>query len=253
MKKIKRFIRDLLIEIGYDVRRLGPGRLGGDPLHDMKLFLKGQNCPVIFDVGANTGQSADKFKRAFPDSDIHSFEPSPEVFAKLNKHCKDLKGMKTYNYGVGSRHETLSLIENIHSNMSSFLEPGEYAWGGIERRTNAKIITLDSFAKEKNIEYVHILKSDSQGYDFEVFKGAEGLMKKNRIGLIYFEFIFSNMYKNLPLFHDVVTFLEERNFSLVSFYQTHFQQNKLSWTDFMFINNDFNRRIIRQGIAVNTF
>ena len=50
---------------------------------------------------------------------------------------------------------------------------------------------------------VDILKSDTQGYDFEVFKGAQQAMRDNRIGLLYFEFIFSDMYKNLPPFDEV--------------------------------------------------
>ncbi|MCU0822259.1 MAG: FkbM family methyltransferase [Spirochaetes bacterium] len=253
MKKIKRFIRDLARKAGYDIRLYGPGHLGRDPLVDTKFFLEGTKSPVIFDVGANIGQSVDKFKKIFPDSQIYSFEPGPDVYAKLRVHCEGMKGVKTYNRGVGSRHTTLPLVENMHSNMSSFLEPGEYAWGGVEKRTNAEIITLDSFAKEEKIDYIHILKSDTQGYDFEVFKGAEGLMKENRIGLIYFEFIFVNMYKDLPLFTDVFNFLKEHNYFLVSFYQTHFQQNMLSWTDFLFINNDLNHGIIEKGIAVNTF
>lgn len=250
MNNIKRLIRSLFRRIGYDVTRYRPGeRLGHDPFQDMEFFLKGEKSPTIFDVGANVGQSVDCFKRAFPDSRIHSFEPSPITYAKLSEHCSRREGVKTWNYGVGSQQATLPFLENSFSEMSSFLAPGEFCWGKIEKTTNVKVVTLDSFATEQEIGFVHILKSDTQGYDFEVFKGAEGLMKENRIGLIYFEFIFSNMYRSLPSFHEVFRFLSERNFSLVSFYQSHFQQDLVSWTDAMFINVDYNSRRIEHGAA----
>ncbi len=249
MENMKGLIRDILRKIGYDVVRYSPGEFGQDPFQDMSFFLKGIQNPVIFDVGANIGQSVDEFKKVFPNSLINSFEPSPSTYEKLSEHCKDLDGVKTWNYGVGSRHATLPFIENNISYMRSFLTPSEFCTGQVEKTTNVKVLTLDSVAKEQNIEFVHILKSDTQGYDLEVFKGAEGLMKENKIGLIYFEFIFSNMYQELPSFPEVFRFLLEHNFSLVNFYQSHFQQDLISWTDVMFINVEYNYQRVKQNTA----
>jgi FkbM family methyltransferase len=245
MSNTKRIIRNLLRRTGYDLTRYSPNELGRDPFQDMQFFLKGLQCPIVLDVGANVGQSVDEFKKVFPDSFIHSFEPSPSTYTRLTEHCHGLDGVKAWNYGVGSRQTTLPFIENSHSEMSSFLDPSEFCWGQTERTTSVRVLTLDSFAQDQRIEFVHVLKSDTQGYELEVFKGAEGLMKENRIGLIYFEFIFSSMYKGLPSFHEVVRFLSERNFALVSFYQSHFQNDLLSWTDAMFINVDYNRQRAR--------
>ena len=36
--------------------------------------------PIIFDVGANEGQSIERFQNLFPESFIHSFEPDISVF-----------------------------------------------------------------------------------------------------------------------------------------------------------------------------
>jgi FkbM family methyltransferase len=89
--------------------------------------------------------------------------------------------VKSWNYGVGSSNAILEFIENSHSEMSSFLRPSKYSWGKVEKTTNVEVITLDSFTKDQNIEFIHILKSDTQGYDFEVFKGADTLLSENRI------------------------------------------------------------------------
>jgi FkbM family methyltransferase len=249
MNIIKRAIRGIVRGTGFDIVRFDAGRFGVNPFADMQHFLKGQESPVIFDVGANIGQSVDAFRNLFSESIIHSFEPSPSTYEQLKTHCKHASGVKTWNCGVGSINNTLTLSENVHSDMSSFLLPSATAWGKIARSTDVQVVTLDSFARDQKIDFIHVLKSDTQGYDFEVFKGASQLMMENRIGLIYFEFIFSDMYKDLPAFDDVFRYLSDRNFALVAFYQQHFQHDLVSWTDALFISREFNRKRVEQAVA----
>ena len=42
--------------------------------------------PLIFDVGANQGQSVDYFKKTFPQCKIHCFEPDPQSFSRLKEN-----------------------------------------------------------------------------------------------------------------------------------------------------------------------
>jgi FkbM family methyltransferase len=251
LENMQQSARRLLRKIGLDVRWYKG--LGQDPFKDMHFFLAGNKSPVILDVGANTGESVYSFKEMSPGSSIHSFEPSPRTYAQLTENCKKFDNVKTWNCGVGSSPGTLPFLENNYSSMSSFLPPGEEADGEIEMTTNVEVWTLDSFATKQNVEFVHILKSDTQGYDFHVLKGAEGLMKENRIGMIYFEFIFYKQYKDLPPFDEVFRFLLDRNFSLVSFYRPFFHNDLLGWTDMLFINADYKqRRIARPGGGISS-
>ena len=42
---------------------------------------------VVFDIGANKGQSIKLFQKWFPKSKIYSFEPNPKLFSQLkNKY-----------------------------------------------------------------------------------------------------------------------------------------------------------------------
>lgn len=256
MSIVKRSIRKILRASGYDILRIDAIQnlsqaqntvdifdqgLGVDPYADMKHFLATEESPVVFDVGANIGQSVDSFRNTFTTPTIYSFEPSPSTYETLKAHCKDLPGVSTWNRGVGSTNSTMTLTENEYSVMSSFLPPSTSAWGNVVRSTEVQVVTLDSFASDHGIDFVHILKSDTQGYDFEVFKGANQLMKENRIGLLYFEFIFSDMYKDLPPFDEVFGYLTANNFALVSFYKQYFQHELVSWTDALFINREFYR------------
>lgn len=242
MNLVKKMIRGIVNQTGVDVIRLQRNRRGVSAFADMQHFLQNEQAPVIFDVGANSGQSVDQFRTAFPKSFIHSFEPSPSTYEKLESHCKRLPAVRTWNCGVGSTDATLTFLENEHSVMSSFLRPSTSSWGNVVGSIDVPVVTLDSFASDKKIDFVHVLKSDTQGYDFEVFKGASRLMKENRIGLVYFEFIFSDMYKNLPSFDEVFRYLSDRNFALVAFYDQHFQDELISWADVLFVSRDFNRK-----------
>ncbi|GAB4073253.1 hypothetical protein GCM10028812_53370 [Ancylobacter sonchi] len=47
---------------------------------DIIRALPGWDPTRIFDVGANSGQSASSYAIAFPEALIHSFEPVPETY-----------------------------------------------------------------------------------------------------------------------------------------------------------------------------
>ena len=123
--------------------------------------------------------------------------------------------------------------------MSSFLEPDEACLGEIVNELPVEVITLDSYCERKSVRYVNILKTDTQGYDFEVLKGARSLMVKNQIQMIFTEVIFSKMYRDLPDFDEAYRFLLDNNFKLVSFYSFYYSDNLASWSDALFLNPKF--------------
>lgn len=243
MKNLALRFQKIARRFGFDLVPLSdPNAIGLDPFRDMSRFLGGDAKPLVFDVGANVGQSVAKFKKTFPGCSIHAFEPGSSTFHQLRERSADFSDVHLWNLGVGSSEGKLVLQENEHSTMSSFLEPSKFCWGGVVNRNEVEVVTLDGFAQKHGIEKVHILKSDTQGFDLEVFKGASGLMDSNRIALVYFEFIFSEMYRGLPSFDEVFGFLNRKNFQLVCFYEQNFQRELLSWADALFINRDFNAR-----------
>jgi hypothetical protein len=59
---------------------------------DREKVLKGlvnTNTPLIFDVGAATGQSLSQFKKWWPNSEVHCFEPQREFYNKLKNLSYD--------------------------------------------------------------------------------------------------------------------------------------------------------------------
>lgn len=208
------------------------------PFEDFQFFLPDTRHPVIFDIGANKGQSINSFRKQFSDSIIYSFEPGTKAFNALSQNFKGKKDIYLNNIALGSKIETKTLKENTISEMSSLLDIGQDGWGEIKQNPSVKVVTIDQFCQDNKIANIDVLKCDTQGYELEVFKGAIEMMKMNKIPLIYFEFIFSDMYKGLPSFADVYQFLTDNNFRLVKTYKEFYQNNLISWTDMLFINID---------------
>ncbi len=239
---LKSLARNTFRRLGYDISRFSPharAGLGVDPFRDMEKLLSGNERPVVLDVGANEGQSVKAFKDVSPRCEIHSFEPSPSTHEKLVRRVNAYPDVFPNNLGVGSSCGMMRFLENQRSTMSSFLEPDEACLGEIVNELPVEVITLDSYCERKSVRYVNILKTDTQGYDFEVLKGARSLMVKNRIQMIFTEVIFSKMYRDLPDFDEVYRFLLDNNFKLVSFYSFYYFDNLASWSDALFLNPKF--------------
>src|SRR5437867_12180881 len=89
----KGMIRDLLSNLGYGIHKLSRNPLelgrrlppGYDPFRDMRRLLGPTPRPVIFDVGANWGQSIETFLRHFERPIIHAFEPGTDAFRELQR------------------------------------------------------------------------------------------------------------------------------------------------------------------------
>jgi hypothetical protein len=131
---MKQIIKPLIRKFGYDIVRYSPSDFGKNPLDDMAKYLH-NDSPVVFDVGANVGQSISKFRSQFPQCIIHSFEPSPTTFKMLSQQASDLKDVNLWNCGLGSVSGQTTFLENSNSDMSSFLPISESGWGQITKET----------------------------------------------------------------------------------------------------------------------
>ena len=221
--------------LGYELSRYQTGSLGVDPFNDMQRMVLTKD-PMIFDVGANVGQSVQRFKQYFPDATVHSFEPSASTFQILLENVAHLDDVFPNNTGLGSRKQTAIFFENSSHDMSSFLQPDRDGWGTVVSQRELTLTTLDEYCASKQIGHIDILKSDTQGFDLEVLNGARKMLEGNRIHIIYLEIIFSRMYANIPTFDTLYKFLAERNFELVTFYRFHYQNGLAGSTDALFVN-----------------
>jgi len=240
---MKKHIQKLVNRLGYRIINLKKyeDKPGTNPFRDMATLVRTTRSPMIFDVGANVGQTASACVNNFPGAVIHSFEPSPGTFAELDANCKGFKNQHSWNFALGSKEETLEFKENSFSEMSSLLKETNLTWGEVINIRKVPVKTINGFVAEHKIRNVDILKTDTQGFDLEVFKGASDLFRQNRVHLVYFEFTFMHLYEGLPSFSSMMAFMEENGFSLKGIYDPHYRGGMLGWADFLFVNKNYER------------
>ncbi|MGJ8667351.1 MAG: FkbM family methyltransferase [Patiriisocius sp.] len=144
LKEIRSFVRNL----GYDIVKFESQNLGKYPYLDIHKFVSSKK-PIIFDVGANEGQTLQSIKDVFDDYIMHAFEPSPTTFKILEKNTANHKNINLWNAGLGAQKGQLVLNETSGTEMSSFLEKGIEGWGEVVRNTTVKVNTVDDFCREK--------------------------------------------------------------------------------------------------------
>jgi FkbM family methyltransferase len=230
----KRLLNRFLLNRGYVLSRVGPNGPKRDAFADMKRLCATRN-PLVLDVGANVGQSILRFRESFDNPSIHAFEPGEETFAILSDRMRAVPNVFLTNAALGARCENRVFVRHAESEMSSLLEPGPDCWGSVLSRSEIQLRTVDGYCHERGIRHVDILKSDTQGFDLEVLKGAQETLRNTH--LVYIELIFSQMYQGNPRFDQIYAFLADRSFIPVSFYEMYYQRGLLSWTDALFVNS----------------
>ncbi len=238
MRLASRIKRSLLKRGLFFTRVPGPCKLGFDPFLDMSVLTEAGRSPIVFDVGANLGQSVTDFRDYFASPVIHSFEPGA-AFEQLKANTAGVPNLILNNSALGPRAERRVFVQNSVSDMSSFLELGPDSWGKAVSRNEIETDTVDDYCRRSGIDQIDILKVDTQGFDYEVLKGATAMMGRHRIHLTYMEIIFSAMYDGLPRFDEVYGFLVEHGMSLVSLYTPHFQHNRAGWSNALFVDPSF--------------
>ena len=209
--------------------------LGVDLDSDVAELLRAVAAPVIFDVGANTGQTIHRMRSMVPTCRIHAFEPSPASFRSLSVNTRGLDGITLVEAGVGAVDGEQTLLENEYSDMSSFLVPGHDAWGRVVRESRVRVVRLDTYCEQEAVDVIDLLKVDTQGYDLEVIRGAERLLAGQRVHAVQLEVIFSDMYEGRSQLDETYRFMIDHGFRLLAFYNLFVTDGAASWCDALFV------------------
>jgi FkbM family methyltransferase len=239
----KRLTKNVLARMGYELRKtpqpeaIPVQEFGIDPMKDMLRLthLSGLSSrTVVFDIGAHVGDTVREFSFVFGNPLIHAFEPSPKTFETLKANTSYIPAITLNNVGLGSSRSELFFHESEKAEMNSFLAPAKDCWIKPQFVQKLPVRTVDDYCLEHSIRRIDVLKSDTQGYDLEVLRGAESMLTSGRVRLVYLEIIFSEMYSGLPSLDEIYRYLCDRGFGLVTFYKFYYQHNRAGWTDALF-------------------
>jgi len=234
----------ILGDLGFDLGRdLSTGRLllrrrlvlGRDHLDDIAKIL-GRDLHMILDIGANIGQSAVGFRKAFPNAHIISVEPDPGTFEQMRANTASLTNIELVQNAVGDvpgeatfyryhADQTNSILPKA-ADVDQYLVSSELMKPAGE--ISVPVTTVDEICRARGISQVDLLKSDTQGYELKVLEGARELLGRGGAKAIYVEVCFVPFYEGQPLFPEIYQHLYSNGYRLVGIYEsghmTHFYQ-----------------------------
>lgn len=205
---------------GYWFARRNKLPSGVDLFFDLKR-TSNEDVQVIFDVGANKGQSVSYFKNAYRKAHIYSFEPVKSLIPILKANTKRYSHVFIENMALGSKigTKTIKLFNDVgqDSTLNSLdttlmnMDPN-----AVEQEV--EITTLDKYMDLKGIEQIDLLKLDVEKWEMEVLAGGLQNLKEGNIRYVLCEVGFSKINKRHNDFIEVFDYLRQLNFSFIGIY-----------------------------------
>lgn len=139
-----------------------------------------QNDIVFFDIGANIGAFS-IVASEYSGSVIHSFEPHPNTFLRLNKNITEnnRKNIFSHNFAVSNVDEFV-LLSDTPGSSTTHIVPEQ----SINNTLQVQSVRIDSFCNKENI-IPNIVKIDVEGYELSVLEGFGSFLRK--IDVIFVE------------------------------------------------------------------
>src|SRR6266404_829662 len=183
-----RFILGQLRRRGIYVFRNGMP-WGASLPRDLQTLPAFPATPVIFDVGANVGQTLMEVKNAWPKAIVHCFEPTPESFKLLSQAAAKLCDVTCHEIALSSKGGTAVLTRGdvYVLNQVKPIELTCVSSVGVMERTCVRLSTVGSMCQDANIAHIDLLKIDTEGHDLQVLMGAERLLNKHAIDFVLTE------------------------------------------------------------------
>lgn len=195
------------------------------PFEAQSKLLAHRDVQTIFDVGANIGQTARRSRRWFKNAKIWSFEPLPDTYAELEAtHAGDRK-VETRKEAVGAEVGRAVFHVNAKNYNHSLLgaASGGDQWAAIDHvgEIEVPVTTVDAFCAEQGIQTLDILKTDAEGADLLALRGAKTMLSEHRIGLVFCEVLFKEIFEGQASFNELMDYLEPHGYGLHDLYGHH--------------------------------
>lgn len=162
----------------------------------------------VLDVGANIGlMTLFAANRIGSNGEVHSFEPEPDTFTILSKNVllNKKRNIRLNNVALGAEEKEGIIYPNFDVNRgaSSIVKKDTTVGKPI------KIVTLDQYLQQKNLSKISLIKIDIEGYELEMLKGGENLLKSEDAPIICIEY--SQDVEHVKEVGDVYDYLKNIN------------------------------------------
>lgn len=187
--------------------------------HLINIFLKYKVLPgyehrdvlnigfdTIIDVGANKGQFS-LIANELKHCKIFAFEPLKSAGNTYEKIFSNSNNIKLFKKALGSSKSKQIINISAKDDSSSILEitPNQTNYfKGTEKKDELEvnIVPLNACVKSTMLNKKTLLKIDVQGFELEVLKGANNVLK--HINYIYCECSYIEFYSGQPLVNEII-------------------------------------------------
>jgi len=152
----------------------------------IKTFIK--EGDIVVDAGAHKGEWSNLvLEHVSNNCLLYSFEPVPNFFNILvnevdgKAHC--------YNLALGKNDTSASMFYYYEESegCSSLFDRKVLSDIPVKHIT-VSVRSLDTFCSEHNIDHIDFLKIDTEGSEWDLLQGADGLITRHKIPMIQFEY-----------------------------------------------------------------
>ena len=180
------------------------------------------NPKIIFEAGCADGTHTEMLANMFQMATIYAFEPVQEYYEIAKEKTKHLKNVKIYNLALGERNEDheIYISKNAEGNLwcsNSLLKPKEHLISNphisFPEIRNTKVINLDTFCDENNIDRIDFFWLDMQGYEMKTLKASPKIL--DNIKSLYTETNIIETYEGTELYGEYKDWLIKKGFKLM--------------------------------------
>ena len=133
----------------------------------------------IIDVGANIGDTVALLRTAGVKQFVHLIEGDPLYINLLTANLHLFSEVKTYQTFLGEETQQQNItIDNSRGTANISMGAGEEF---------VSMIKLDDLVSDCEINNIKLLKTDTDGFDFKILRGAIETIKKNK-PILFFEY-----------------------------------------------------------------
>jgi FkbM family methyltransferase len=175
LRYLKKIAKEALHARGYNV--WNHVSFGHDPVSDLQKLCRFQqrSMKVVLDIGAHEGGSTENFKRTFPASKFHCFEPDDRSFQKLKAKFDKNPNITINQIALSDAQSKRQFYVYDNACINSlvldapFAEVYDQNYTVIEVDTN----TVDQYCEENGIETISLLKIDTEEHEPAVLQGEK--------------------------------------------------------------------------------
>ncbi|MCA0929501.1 FkbM family methyltransferase [Ruegeria profundi] len=207
---------------------------------------------AVFDIGVNRGTIARHLIRIFPNSQCFLFEPLPQQAVFIADRFQSHRNVTVVEQALSDKSGRSEFYVGKKVGTSSLLPMNGAALKNhpeavVDTTIEVDLNTIDNFCEEKGIDHVVCMKTDAQGSELNIFKGAAAMLSEQRIDMIMFEWFATPHYKNCPLLLDLCNELDRRNYSMYDIFpERSFRNGQRRFGNAVFISDMFRENNLSQ-------